>query len=69
MDEIYIYHVALPDGCNEAVLPCMDGYTIYINEKLDETQQLAALRHAMKHIKRNDWEKYDVQQIEHDAHE
>lgn len=68
MDDIYIYTIALPDGINEAVVPCADGFTIYINEKLDDAQRYKSLEHALYHIAKNDWEKTDVQEIEETAH-
>lgn len=68
MDDIFIYITALPPGMNEAVLPCSDGYTIYINDALDDQQRAQALNHAMKHIYNNDFRKEDVQKIEMDAH-
>lgn len=68
MDEIYIYITELPDKMNEAVLPCCDGYTIYINEKLDAVRRQEAYEHAMHHIRNNDFEKENVQEIERDAH-
>ena len=64
MDNVYVYVTALPDGMNEAVLPCADGHTVYINEKLDQSQRIEAYNHAIKHIENNDWEKSDVQIIE-----
>lgn len=67
-NKIYTYFVQLPDGINEAVLSCMDGYTIYIDESLDREQKVKAFVHAMKHIANNDFEKDDVQEIESDAH-
>lgn len=66
--KIYTYSVHLPDGVNEAILPCADGYTIYIDIDLDEIQKKKALTHALKHIANNDFEKSDVQEIESDAH-
>lgn len=68
MDDVFVYAVSLPAGCNEAVLPCADGYTVYINEKLDDTHRMNALQHALKHIANKDFEKDNVQQIEADAH-
>ena len=68
MDEIYIYTVPLPAGCNEAVLPCSDGYTIYINDGLDHAGRIKALKHALKHIGNRDFDKCDVQRIEDEAH-
>lgn len=68
MEDIFIYQIDLPCGINEAVMPCCDGYTIYLDINLSEEQKRAALQHALWHIKHNDFEKGDVQQIEVDAH-
>lgn len=67
--DVYIYTVPLPIGVNEAVTPCLDGYTIYISDRIDHEAQLNALRHAMWHIENNDFEKFDVKRIEADAAE
>lgn len=68
MVDYYVYLVPLPDGFNEAILPCADGFTIYINDKLDQAHRVEALNHAIKHINREDFGKDDVQQIEADVH-
>jgi len=52
----------------ETVTPCLDGYTIYINQNLDRTNQKKAYLHALRHIMGNDFEKFDFQKIEHLAH-
>ena len=68
-DRIYIYLVRLPgNDIHEIVLPCMDGYTIYIDERLTHEQQVKAYCHAMRHIKNMDFEKTDVSKIEMEAH-
>lgn len=69
MAEIYTYLVELPDSIREAVLPCADGYTVYINAKLTAEGQRMALDHAMRHIRNNDFEKTDVNAIECIAHQ
>lgn len=68
-NKIYTYYVPLPEGVNEAVMSCIDGYTIYIDETLDEEQKKKAFVHAMSHIANNDFDKDDVQDIEAEAHE
>ena len=68
MDDIFVYYVGLPDGVHEIVMPCSDGFTIYINEKLDKSECLKAYEHALKHIRANDWGKEDVQEVEYHAH-
>lgn len=68
MDDIFVYIVGLPNQIREMVLPCADGYTVYINEELDEGKKLEAYEHAIKHIRNNDWNKLDVQMIESETH-
>ena len=52
------------------VVPNEDGsYTILINAKLSQEAQLKAYQHALNHIKNEDFEKYDVQDIEFQAHD
>ena len=50
------------------VLPCSDGYTIYLDEKDSKDENLRHYQHALDHIKRADWQKEDVQEIEAIAH-
>lgn len=68
MDDIFVYYVGLPTGVREIVMPCSDGFTIYINECLDEEGRMKAYEHALRHIRDNDWSKKDVQEIEYHAH-
>lgn len=68
MDNIYVYLVDLPDRVNEMVTPCFDGYTVYLNARLSYAGRVRAYHHAIGHIERNDFEKYDVQQIEEESH-
>ena len=53
------------------VVPCCDGYSIYISERLDHAQRLNAIGHALLHIERQDFGKddADIQEIESSAHE
>lgn len=69
MENVYVYLVKLPPRVNEMVVPCVGGYTVYIDETLDDAHRLAAYDHALKHISRNDFDRDDVQQIESDTHE
>lgn len=66
--DTYIYIVDLPCGIDEAVTPCIGGYTIYINAKLTMEEQCKALKHALYHIQNDDFSKDNVQQIEEEAH-
>lgn len=69
MSDIYVYQVPLPRGINEMVTPSLDdSYTVYIDERLSDEKKLEAYQHALEHIKKNDWSKEDVQEIESIAH-
>lgn len=68
MDDIFVYFVSLPNGIKEAVLPCADGYTVYIDRDLDLSHQIEAYNHAIRHIRNKDFDRHDVQIIECEAH-
>ena len=51
------------------VTPCLDGYTIYLNAKLTYKGRVKAYMHALEHVRRNDWDKENVQQIEMEGHD
>lgn len=68
MDKIFTFITDLPDGINEMVTPCFEGFTVYIDSRLDEVGRLKAFQHAIEHIARGDFEKENVQSIENDAH-
>lgn len=55
-DNIYHYVVPLPEGVNEAILTCSDGYTIYTADRLDDDSRRNAFLHAIRHIKNKDFE-------------
>ena len=70
MDDVFIYYLDLPRGINEMVTPCLDGYTIYIDARLDDEGRKKAYRHAMWHIINGDFdEEGNIQEIEYKAHE
>ncbi len=69
MAEVYVYIVDLPDRVDEMVTPCIDGYTVYLNARLTYAGRVRAYHHAMRHIERNDFEGFDIQEIEMEAHE
>jgi len=68
MDDIFTYLIDMPLATKEMIVPCNDGYTIYINARLSYLEQQNAYRHAMTHIRNHDFESYDVQKIELKAH-
>ena len=55
-ENIYHYVVPLPEGVNEAVRPCIDGFTIYTADRLDEDGTRKAYKHAIRHIRNRDFE-------------
>lgn len=68
-DNIYVYTVDLPHSITEMVTPCLDGYTIYLNARMDRAAQLKGYRHALYHIRNHDFEREDdIQTIESEAH-
>lgn len=67
MDNVFVYYVPLPEGIDEAVLPCFDGYTIYIDSRQSSSGMERAYEHALEHIINNDFEKFDIQEIENDV--
>lgn len=69
MAEVYVYIVDLPDRVDEMVTPCIDGYTVYLNARLTYAGRVRAYHHAMRHIELNDFEGFDIQEIEMEAHE
>lgn len=45
-----------------------DSFTVFINARWSAEEQRKCFYHALKHVRNNDWEKFDVQQIEQEAH-
>lgn len=66
MDNIFVYIVDLP--VNEMVVPCLDGYTVYIDVKLSYAEQIESYRHAMSHIINDDWSLDNADDIERIRH-
>jgi hypothetical protein len=69
MDDIFVYRIRMPDMIREAVTPCEDGYTIYIDDRLDDVHAYAAYQHALDHIRYGDLDNIgNVQKVEWKAH-
>ena len=68
-DDVYVYLVDMP--VNEAVRPCGPfSYTVYINARLSQDGRVRAYRHALEHIRREDFEKEgNADTIEMEAHD
>lgn len=57
------------DKVHEVVTPNEDGsVTIFIDKNMTFEAQQKRFLHAIKHIENNDFEKDNVQEIEHRAH-
>lgn len=68
MVDVYVYEVDIHGKVSEAVVPCIDGYTVYINRNLPRNRRISALEHAVRHILHGDFEKPDAGEIEVEAH-
>ena len=65
MKDVNVVLEDFPTKTAETVTENADGtYTIFINSRLSYERQLVAYEHAMKHIEKDDFSKYDVQKIE-----
>ena len=68
MVDVYVYEGDIHGKVSEAVVPCIDGYTVYINRNLPRNRRISALEHAVRHILRGDFEKPDAGEIEVENH-
>lgn len=64
----FIYPVDLKGKARAFVRPCVEGYTIYVDINLPRDQQVKAALHELQHIRENDFEKENVQEIERERH-
>ncbi|MGN1217076.1 MAG: hypothetical protein ACI4TD_03770 [Phocaeicola sp.] len=55
-DNVFVYKVSTPPSIKEMVMPCADGYTVYISDALSPEDQRAAYLHALWHIDNGDCE-------------
>ena len=46
-----------------------DSYTIMLNSRWSAEEQHRCFEHALSHIRHNDWERFDVNEIERERHE
>ena len=68
----YTFNLVLLD-CDTQVgeticLNADDSFTIFINSRLSREKQVECFKHALIHVRNNDWEKSDVNEIEVAAH-
>lgn len=70
VDDLTLVYVDFPARGREMVTRNEDGsYTALINSRLSADAQRDAIRHALRHIERGDFDRLDVQAIEEAAHE
>lgn len=46
----------------------VNQYTILINSRLSSEMQMKCFEHALDHVRHNDWEKENVDEIEYERH-
>lgn len=70
MTTTYVYRVPLPGTVHEMVVPNSedDGFSVYIDDGLDDDQARSAYQHAMKHIDGNHFELAEACRAEYIAH-
>lgn len=67
--DINVCLIDFPCPGEEMIIPNDDtSYTVLINTRLSRERQIEAYWHAIRHLKNNDFEKTDVQEIESNAH-
>ncbi|NBH15585.1 hypothetical protein D3Z36_15845 [Lachnospiraceae bacterium] len=70
MEEINVQLLNMDTKIPEHLVKNSDNsYTIFINARLSRDSQLKSYYHALNHIKGNDFEKNNVQEIETEAHQ
>ena len=70
MNEIVVRYVTMPVQVHGFTARDSNGdYNIYINDRIGILQQAETYKHELKHIDRDDFEKWEVQAVEADAHE
>lgn len=68
-EDINVVIMSLEYGMHGTAALNHDGsITIFLNSRDSHEMQVKAYQHELKHIKRRDFEKNDVQEIEHEAH-
>lgn len=69
MADVFTYLIDFPCDIKEAVTKNEDdSYSIFINARLSHERQCQAYRHALTHVENGDFDKKNVQHIEHAAH-
>lgn len=69
---MYDFNIVLIDMdtmVGESIFKNHDGsFSIFVNTRWSTEAQRRCVLHAFDHVRHHDWEKYDVQEIECEAH-
>lgn len=69
MNEINVHLMDMDTMLPEHLVKNDDGtYTIFLNARLSRDSQLKSYYHALKHIKEEDFDEENVQEVESEAH-
>lgn len=68
-EDINVQIINMEYGMHGASVLNHDGsITVFLNSRDSHERQLKAYDHELRHCKKNDFEKADVQEIEYEAH-
>ena len=70
MNDISVVLMDVDTMVGESIFKNADGsFTILLNSRWSAEEQHRCFEHALSHIRHNDWEKFDVNEIERERHE
>ena len=70
MNDIRVVLMDVDTMVGESIFKNADGsYTVLLNSSWSAEEQHRCFEHALSHIRHNDWEKFDVNEIERERHE
>ncbi len=69
LEDIGVHIINMDTAIHEQVILNEDGsFSIFINARLSFEAQMLAYKHALMHIARDDFHKYNVDEIEMETH-
>lgn len=70
MNDIRVVLMDVDTMVGESIFKNADGsYTVLLNSRWSAEEQHRCFEHALSHIRHNDWERFDVNEIERERHE
>lgn len=69
MEDINVQLLDMDTKIPEHLVKNDDSYTVFLNARLSQESRIKSYVHALRHIRENDFEKINVQEIEANAHE